>query len=63
MSEILKKAFEINLNDYENINFNLEINKVVLGFYCSYNRYYFIQYVSRENKTSCDAAFKTRGVF
>ena len=31
MSEILKKAFEINLNDYENINFNLEINKVVLG--------------------------------
>ena len=31
MIEILKKCFEINLEDYENIKFSLEINKVVLG--------------------------------
>ena len=31
MFEIFKKCFEINLNDYENIKFSLEINKVVLG--------------------------------
>ncbi len=31
MFEVLKKCFSINLNDYENINFSLEINKVVLG--------------------------------
>ena len=31
MFEILKKCFEINLSDYDNISFSLEINKVVLG--------------------------------
>ena len=31
MLEVIKKYFAINLNDYENINFSLEINKVVLG--------------------------------
>lgn len=31
MLEGLKKCFDINLNDYENINFSLEINKAVLG--------------------------------
>lgn len=31
MFAVLKKCFEINLNDYENININLEINKVILG--------------------------------
>jgi len=31
MFEVLKKCFSINLNDYENISFSLEINKVVLG--------------------------------
>ena len=31
MIGILKRCFEINLEDYENINFGLEINKVVLG--------------------------------
>jgi hypothetical protein len=31
MIEILKRCFEINLSDYENISFSLEINKVVLG--------------------------------
>ena len=31
MFEVLKKCFAINLNDYENINFSLEINKVILG--------------------------------
>lgn len=30
MFDILKKYFTINLNDYESINFDLEINKVVL---------------------------------
>ena len=29
MSEVLKNAFEINLSDYENINFDLEINKAI----------------------------------
>ncbi|MBQ7343522.1 MAG: hypothetical protein IJW53_02015 [Clostridia bacterium] len=31
MFEVLKKCFDINLNDYENIKFDLEINKVILG--------------------------------
>ena len=31
MIENLKKCFAINLSDYDNINFSLEINKVVLG--------------------------------
>ena len=31
MFEVLKKCFAINLNDYENISFSLEINKVVFG--------------------------------
>ena len=31
MLELLKKCFAVNLNDYENININLEINTVVLG--------------------------------
>jgi hypothetical protein len=31
MLDSLKKWFMINLSDYENINFSLEINKVVLG--------------------------------
>ena len=31
MFEILKKCFSINLNDYEYINVDLEINKVVFG--------------------------------
>ena len=31
MLEVLKKIFAINLNDYENINVSLEINKVILG--------------------------------
>ena len=31
MLEILKKYFEINLDNYKNINFSLEINKVILG--------------------------------
>lgn len=31
MFEVLRECFAINLNDYENINFSLEINKVVLG--------------------------------
>lgn len=31
MSEALKNAFKINLSDYENISFDLEINKVILG--------------------------------
>ena len=35
MFEVLKKCFAINLNDYENINFNLEINKVIFGAFCA----------------------------
>ena len=35
MFEVLKKCFAINLNDYENINFDLEINKVILGAFCA----------------------------
>ena len=31
MLEVIKKYFAINLSDYENMNFSLEINKVVLG--------------------------------
>ena len=31
MIDTLKKCFAINLSDYDNINFSLEINKVVLG--------------------------------
>lgn len=31
MLEVLKKCFAVNLNEYENINFDLEINVVVLG--------------------------------
>ena len=31
MLDILKKHFSVNLNDYSNINVDLEINKVVLG--------------------------------
>ena len=31
MFKFLRECFAINLNDYENINFSLEINKVVLG--------------------------------
>lgn len=31
MFKLLRECLEINLNDYENINFNLEINKVILG--------------------------------
>ena len=31
MLEVLKRCFSVNLNDYEHINFSLEINKVVLG--------------------------------
>jgi hypothetical protein len=31
MPSILKDLLEINLSDYENISFNLEINKVVIG--------------------------------
>jgi hypothetical protein len=31
MFEVLKKIFAINLNDYENINVSLEINKAILG--------------------------------
>ena len=30
LAETLKKCYEINLNDYENINVNLQINKVLL---------------------------------
>lgn len=33
MLETLKKYFEINLDNYKNINFSLEINKVILGAY------------------------------
>jgi hypothetical protein len=35
MFKVLKKCFSINLNDYENINFDLEINKVILGAFCA----------------------------
>lgn len=31
MLEVLKKCFSVNLNDYENIGFSLEINKVLVG--------------------------------
>lgn len=31
MINVLKRCFEINLNDYENIGVNLEINKVIAG--------------------------------
>lgn len=31
MFEVIKRCFNINLNDYENINFDLEINKVIAG--------------------------------
>lgn len=31
MLKVLKRCFEINLDEYENIGFSLEINKVVLG--------------------------------
>lgn len=31
MFSFLKECFSINLNDYENIKFNLEINKVIFG--------------------------------
>jgi hypothetical protein len=31
MLEVLKRCFAVNLNDYENININLQINVVILG--------------------------------
>lgn len=35
MLDVLKRCFSINLNEYENININLEINKVILLAFCA----------------------------
>ena len=63
MSEIFKKVFEINLNEYENIHFDVEINKVVVGgFNCHNYRRNSIKYLPCDDKKCSYAACKARGV-